>query len=130
MDSILENEEIVLPGILAVVVSLYMAYNLYLRKKGSSSLEEMLQSYYSRSGKKVTQIQKLNLTEKFKYGVPTIPGLSFYTTSIKPFLNNSETFYRKIETVDDIGNEQIIYVEFSFDGTGNININEFDKYEF
>lgn len=107
----------------------YFLYQLYLKILFVNSIDEFAKEYYAEQEVIIESISKLNVTEKLKYGVPVIPFFSFYSSSYSFITQMEETYFRKIETTDKAGSEQIRYLEISFTKNG-LEYNEFDVYEF
>lgn len=93
-------------------------------------MEELLHEHYEQRGLEIVSISKLSATDRFKYGVPWSPFISFYTSSFRFLRAGKETVCRSIETRNESGAEQIRYVEIGFSGTEEISVNEFEVYEF
>ena len=58
------------------------------------------------------------------------PFISLYQSPFSMFQIQNKTVCRSVETRNASGAEQIRYVEIGFSGTGEINVNEFEVYEF
>jgi hypothetical protein len=118
-------------GILFIIVVIvgFLAYMLYSKMQTINAVDGLLKEHYENQNITITNISKFSFTERFKYGVPILPFVSFYSTSYSLFTKVEESYFRKLETTDKDDAEQIRYVEILFSQNG-IEYNEFDTYNF
>ncbi len=118
-------------GILFILVAIgFLVYMLYSKTQTITAVDGLLKEYYNNQDITITNISKFSITERLKYGVPTIPFMSFYySTCYSLFTTVDESYFRKLETTDGTDAEQIRYVEIIFSQNG-IEYNEIDTYHF
>jgi hypothetical protein len=111
-----------------VFISL-LVYHIFNKQASAKIMDELLVNYYKDNGLNITDISKLSVSERIKYGAPVSPFIKLQTSTFSIFTNSNESFFRKIETIDDSDKEHIRYVELSLNNSG-VNVEEFDVYEF
>ncbi|MDE5420045.1 hypothetical protein L3049_18805 [Labilibaculum sp. DW002] len=117
-------------GILFILtVCAFLLYMLYTKIQSLQAIDRLIDEYYSDQEIEVVDISKLNTTEKLKYAVPLMPFFTFYTSGFSLFSKTDESYFRKVDTTDDSGSEQIRYLEITFTNNG-VEYIEFDKYDF
>lgn len=117
-------------GILFIlVVCAFLFYMIYTKIQSIQAIDVLIEEFYEDAELTIDSISKLSVTEKLKYSVPVVPFLSFYSTYNSLFMDADERYFRKIETTDPSGSEQIRYLELFFSKNG-IEYNEFDIFEF
>ena len=117
-------------GILFILtVCAFVIYMLYTKIQSLQTIDTLIGEYYCNREIEVVSISKLNTTEKLKYAVPLIPFFTFYSSSFSLFTNTDESYFRKVDTSDASGSEQIRYLEIIFTNNGVAYV-EFDKYDF
>lgn len=104
---------------------LFQVNNKFISTKDLITLIDPL---YSNSEFKITEISKLGITEKLRYGVPS-SLFALYSAFFNLFTRFDKSHFRRIERVDKEGNEEVIYLEIKVKRRKYIAHNEFDKYK-
>lgn len=111
---------------------IYAVFTISLLRKNKRELFEIITNHYQEKELGVTHVLKLNIREKMRYGVPIIPFLSFVSYSSVYFSrsNNDIDYVRKVELVDEEGNEFTKYVDILVENKKVVSFKEFDSYDF
>lgn len=116
-------------NVISVLLLAFLIVKIYYCFITDSQIDHLIIEHYENLRITVADINKLNLTEKIKYGVPVNFFLrlygylfSFFSLKIKPV--------RKLELKDRNNNEQIKYIELVIKKRKLISINEFESYDF
>lgn len=119
---------IIINNVISGLLLTFLIIKIYYCFITNSQIEYLIIDYYENLRINVTDIYKLNLTEKIKYGVPInfllrLYGylFSFFSLKINPV--------RKVELKDINNNEQTKYIEIVIKKRKLIFINEFDSYD-
>ncbi|MFB6342773.1 hypothetical protein ACE1ET_13675 [Saccharicrinis sp. FJH62] len=105
-----------------IIVKIYYSYI------SNAKVNFLITEYYAELKLNVLNIDKLNLTEKIKYGVPINSLFRFYGFFFTIFSLKTKPV-RKVELDDIKGNEFTKYIEVVIKKRKLISCNEFDSYE-
>ena len=103
---------------------------LYFRFVSEKQLRKIITVYYKTNGFKVIEISNLTIKEKIKYGVPLNSLLEMYRFMFTIFFKFGDNHYKKVETGDNNGNEQIRYIDLYIKKRRLKSCKEFDVYNF
>lgn len=115
---------------MAAVFAVFIFYKVYTRNIGLKAADQLLIDYYKAQNIRVISISSLKTADKLKYGVPLNPYVSFYHSPFQIFSALNENYHRCVETTDVSGKEHIRYVELCSKVGKDIEVKEFDTYEF
>ena len=115
--------------IIVILILLIACVQLYIQHVNNQDLIRLLKEHYTSDEMKVCEISNLSVTEKFKYGVPIIPGM-FMTTGLLSYFQKAENHYFKKLDIEFQETEHIIYVDVQMKNKILINIDEFETYSF
>ena len=107
----------------------FIVHRVHALYVSNAQLEEFINDYYCHQGFFVQEIEKLNTTERIKYGVPTSDLFRIYNYYFGFFTGKIE-YTRKVLLVDENGVEQMSYVELEIRKRKLHGFKEFDSYQF
>lgn len=119
---------IIINSVISGLLLTFLIIKIYYSFITNSQIDHLIIEHYENLRISVACINKLNLTEKIKYGVPIIFLLRLYGYLFSLFSLNINPV-RKVALTDLNNNEQTKYIELVIRKRKLISINEFDSYD-
>lgn len=113
-----------------VLLLIWLIIQFFYRYVTGKQIELIITNYYIDLGLEVKEISKLTLTERIKYGVPLNFIMSIYGFFFTIFSRLGDNHFRKIETVNEDNEEQIVYIDLYIKKRKLVELKEFKKYNF
>lgn len=119
---------IIINSVISGLLLTFLIIKIYYSFITNSQIDHLIIEHYESLRINVAGINKLNLTEKIKYGVPINFLLRLYGYLFSLFSLTINPV-RKVELTDLNNNEQTKYIELVIKKRKLISINEFDSYD-